>query len=87
MNLGGGGEETYVVSLTRVLKLVEYLVEGLLERAHKPIRILKHFMYRHWKAKVYIPQEVPTPLPRCTECGIHIPRIRLDRHKQTDICD
>ena len=72
-----GGEETYLVSLPCVLTLVECLVEGCPERAHNQGRLHKHFMYRHWKAKIYKILEGPPPLPWCNYWGMNIPAYRL----------
>ena len=40
-------------------------------------------MYRHWKYKIDILQEVPIPLLRCNQCGMHMPEARLWRHIHT----
>ena len=47
----------------------------------------QNFMHRHWKSKVDILQEGPTPLPQLSNCPIHIPPDRMDNHKQTGRCD
>ena len=53
---GGGGSDTYVVYLPRVLTLVVCTVEWLPARGQKLGRLREHFMYRHWKAQVSILQ-------------------------------
>ena len=50
-------------------------------------RLQEHFMYRHWKSKVAILKEVPTPLPQCTNCVMHMPYSRLEKHKLTVRCN
>ena len=55
-------------------------------RAHNPGRIPKHFVYRHWNAKIAILKEGPSPLLQCTDCVINISLTRLENHKQTDRC-
>ena len=44
-------------------------------------------MYRHWKSKVEIVQEVLEPLPRYDQCGIHMSAAELFNHRQTDKCN
>ena len=58
----GGGSKTNRVSFTWVLKLVDFPVEILPSRSNNPGRLREHFMYRSWKSKVAILQEVPEPL-------------------------
>ena len=49
MDVWGGELEVYKVSLPRILKLVERLVEGCVARA-KSLGILReYFMFRQWK--------------------------------------
>ena len=67
VDIGGGGLETYVVSFPQILKSEECLAEGCLARENNSRRILEHFMYCQWKAKVEIVQEGPKPLPRCDQ--------------------
>ena len=50
LDIGGVVPETYVVSFPRVLKLVEFLVNGFPTRAHSPGRLREHYMHRPWKA-------------------------------------
>ena len=58
VEIGGGGEETYVVSFPLVLTSVTCPVEGCLARAHNPGSLRKHFMFRHWRYNIAILQEV-----------------------------
>ena len=51
--------------------------------AHNLVRLQKHFVYSHCKAKIDILQEVPEPLPWCTNCSIHMSVYIMERHKQT----
>ena len=44
-------------------------------------------MYCHWKAKVAIFKEVPKPLLRCDQCGMHMHAARILKHRQTDKCN
>ena len=46
-----------------------------------------HFLYRHWKSKVAVLHEGPEPLPRCDQCGMHMPVTRLFKHRRTDKCN
>ena len=48
------------------------MVEGLPERAHKPVRIRENSIYRHCKAKIAILKEVSDPFPRCDNCSMYI---------------
>ena len=54
VDVGGGWQETYTVSFPRILKSVEFPVEGCLAREKTPGRLREHLMYRHWKLKVAI---------------------------------
>ena len=67
LEFGGGGTETYVVSFTWILKLVGCLVERYTAKANNPGRLRQNFMYRNWKLRVTIAQEVLEPLPRCDQ--------------------
>ena len=79
--------ETYVLYFKRVLNFVVCLVDGCLERAHSTGRLREHFMYQHCKLKVLILQEVPAPLPRCDQCGMHMTKARMDKHSRMFICN
>ena len=59
---GGGGSDTFVVSLPRVLTLVVCPVEWLPESGQTLGRLREHFMCRNWKAQVSILREGPSPL-------------------------
>ena len=87
LDVKGGGIETYLVSFPRILKSVEFPLEGCPERTKTPMRLCEHFVYQHWKAKVYIVQEGPTPLLRCDQCRIHMPAARFFNHRQVDKCN
>ena len=82
--VGGVGLETYKVSFPRILKLVECPVVGCLERAKPPGRLREHFMYLHWKSKVAIIKDRTEPLPRCDQCGMHMPAAKILNYRQTD---
>ena len=58
-------------------------MDGYPEREKNPGRLRGNFMYRHWKSKIIIIQDIPTPLPRCNQCGMHNPEARLERQSQT----
>ena len=32
-------------------------------------------------------QEGPEPLPRCDQCGMHMPAARIFNHRQSDKCN
>ena len=53
-------------------------------RANNPGRIREPFLYQHWKLKVEILQEGPETLPRCDQCGMHMPAASLFKHRHTD---
>ena len=76
-----------MVSLPHVLTSVACPVEGCPERAHNLGRLRDKFMYRHWKSKIEILQEVLTPLPQCDQCRMHIPMARLGRNIHMDRFD
>ena len=59
-------------------------MEGCPANAKKPVRLREHFMFRHWKSKVAILQEVPETLPRCDQCGMNIQETRLFKYWQSD---
>ena len=82
----GGGLEVYKVSFPRILKSVEFPVEGCPARAKNPERLREHFVFRHWKSKVAIFQEGPEPLLWCDQCGMHMQAARLFKHRQSDKC-
>ena len=42
-------------------------------------------MYRHWKFKVVILQEIPAPLQRCNQCRIHTLAAGMGPHSHTNI--
>ena len=44
-------------------------------------------MYRHWKLKVVIMQGGAETLPRCDQCGMHMPADRFFKHGHTDNFD
>ena len=73
--------------LPRILKLVECLVESCLGRENTPEILRENFMYLHWKLKVDITQDRPEPLPRCDQCGMHMPASMVSKHRQTDKCN
>ena len=70
-----------------MLKLVACPVYGCPERANNPERLRGNFMYRHWKSNMVILQEVPEPMSRCNQCGIHIPAALLMKHRWTSRCE
>ena len=82
----GGGEEIYVVSLPRVLKLVACPVGGFPVRSHSTVRLIENFVYWHWKAKDAILQDLPAPLLRCGHCVMNMPEAWMKRHRRTDTC-
>ena len=84
VDVGGGGMEVYKVSSPWILKLLECLVEVCLAKTKTPGRLRENFMFCHWKSKVAILQEVPEPLPRCNQCGMHIQAARLFKHWQSE---
>ena len=86
VDVEGGGSEIYKVSFQQILKSVDCPVEGCPARAKTPGRLRKHFMYRHWKSKVSIMQEGPEQLPRCDQCGMHMPTARIFKHGQSNKC-
>ena len=47
VDVGGGGTDIYKVSLPRILKSVECLVEGCPARENLPGIPRENFMYRH----------------------------------------
>ena len=51
-----------MVSFPRVFQEVKWLVPGCLAVAHNTVRLLKHFMYRHFRSKLTVFQEVMDPL-------------------------
>ena len=54
----------------------------------KTLGILKeHFMFRQWKLKVSILQEGLEPLPRCDQCGMHMPAASIFKNCQSDKCN
>ena len=81
LDIGKGGSEIYVVSYSRVLKLVVYTEDGCLSRENNPGRLREHFIYRHWKSKLVIIQEGPEPFPRFHHCGMHMPAVRLMKRR------
>ena len=87
VDFGGVGSDTYVVSFPHTLKSVDFLLEGCPSRANTSEILREHFMYRHWKVKVAVVQEVPAPLPWCDQCEMHIPASRLFNHRHMDKCN
>ena len=61
-------------------------MEGCLSMAKTTGRIREHFMFRHWKYKVFILQEGPEPIPWCDKCRIHMQAARLFKYWQSDKC-
>ena len=55
-DIGGGVPETFLVSSSRVLKLVTCPVYRCSARAHNPERLSKNLMYWNWKSNVDILQ-------------------------------
>ena len=51
---GGGGLTTYMVSFSRVLKLVKRPVPGCPDLEHSAGRLHEHFIYRHFKSHVAV---------------------------------
>ena len=86
VEVGGGGLEVYKVSFPRILKLVDFPVEGCPSKGKTPGRIREHFMLCHWKLKVAILQEGPELLPRCDQCGMYMQAARLFKHRYLDKC-
>ena len=68
--MGGGGDLNGVIYTHH--ESGDVAGRGGLAKAHKPGYIREHFVYRNWKAKIAILQEVPTPLPGCDNCGMHM---------------
>ena len=85
VDVGGGGEETYVVFFPQVLKLVACPEDGFLERANNSGRLRENFMYQNWKSNVVIIQEGTELLPRCDHCRIDMPEACLIKHIWTEI--
>ena len=73
--------------LSAYLKSVDCPVEGCPARENKPGRLRGQFMNIHCNLKVEILQEVPEPLPRCDQCGMHMPEDRLFIHRRSDECN
>ena len=73
VDFGVVGTQTYRVLFPQIFNSVECPVEGCPERANTPVRLREHFVYQHCKSKVDIMQEVPELLPRCDQCGMHMP--------------
>ena len=71
--LGRGGPTTYVVHFPRVLKTVDFPVQGCPEVAHSARRLRDYFVYQNFWSKVEVLQEGKEPLPRCDMFGIHMP--------------
>ena len=44
-------------------------------------------MYWHWNSKVVILQEGMEPLPRCNQCGMHIPEAQQVNKRRMEICE
>ena len=86
MDFRGGALKIYRVLFPRIINLVECLVEGYPTRAKNLGRLRELFMFRHWKSKVAILQEGTEPLPRCDQCGMHMPEARLFKYRQLDKC-
>ena len=76
-----------MVSFPWLLKLVVCPVYGCPVRVINPGRLREHFMYRHWKSKVAILQELPVPLSQCNNYGIHMPALRMMKNRRTDRCE
>ena len=83
----GEGPATYVVSFPRVLQSVRCPVPGFPAVCHSAGRLREHFMFRHFRSRIAVVQEVREPLPRCDMCGMHMPAGRLIRHLWTERCD
>ena len=79
----GGGPSIYLVSFPRVLQEVKCPVTGRPVVAHSAGRLRKHFMYRHFRFKVAVVQEVAEPLPHCDLCGMHMPEWQIIRNRRT----
>ena len=62
-------------------------MEGCPARAKNLGILREHFMYRHCKSKVAIFHEVPGTLPRCDQCGLHMPAARIFKHWHSDNCN
>ena len=86
MDVGVGGLEVYKVSLPQILKSVECPEKGSPTKAKTPGRLRENFMFRHWKSKVAILQEVPELLQRCDQCRMHMQGARLFKNQQSDKC-
>ena len=67
------GTTTYVLSLSRVLKLVRCKVLGFPAVAHSAGRMKDHFMFRHFQSRIVVVQEVKELLPHCNLCRMHMP--------------
>ena len=61
-------------------------MEGCLTRENNPGRLLEHFMYLHWKAKLVIVQDVPKTLQSFDQCGMNMNVARLFKHIHTAKC-
>ena len=81
---GGVVLEVYKLLFLRIPNSVECPVEGCPSRGEILGRLTEHFMFRHWKSKVDILQEVPEPLPWCDQCGMHMQAARLFKHRQSE---
>ena len=61
-------------------------MEGCPARTKTLGRLRENFMFQHKKSKVAILQEGPEPLPRCDQCGMHMPEVRIFKHRKFDKC-
>ena len=52
-----------MVSFTRVMKTVAFLVDGCPMWAHNLVRIREHFLYQKWKSNLEMLQEDLEKLP------------------------
>ena len=69
------------VKATGYDKLLASRVEGRVS-SRRLEGVRENFMYRQCKESIAILQEVPAPLLRCTNCGMHTPVAILAKRNQ-----
>jgi hypothetical protein len=73
----------FTISFPKVTPTADYPIEGCPGTATSHVNLRRHFMHRHPRDTLVIREEGSVPLPKCENCGMHVPRSALHSSRPT----
>ena len=79
--------QTYRVSLTKHMQMIQFPVEGCLGGASNQANLRVNFLHRHTRDTIVIMEEWNQPYPRCPQCDMFVSHKALNgRHMNKAFC-